>query len=217
MMVDTQQTQSEFRRGSRRWFAVVCAVVLVSLVGCKSNKDADGNGSGVSRGKNDPLFASGPNLIPKQNVPIPDRAIGSKGRQDPLKTTGISGEKIGYSNDPERFKGTVILGERSTTAALAGRPKDSDELRIDDGGVQLKPASGVLPGGTLEPPAEVAKLYEEFDQRGIKREDRSLTLENGKWVFRASVRAAQDGPRTQYTGVGDTAAEAVKQVLKQIK
>src|SRR5262245_47640723 len=99
MMTDTRQGQSEFRRIPRRWFAVVCAVSLLALVGCKSNKDATG-GTGVSRGKNDPLFASGPNLIPKQNVPIPDRATGPMGRPDPLTSpTSKPGEKIGFNAD----------------------------------------------------------------------------------------------------------------------
>jgi hypothetical protein len=217
MMTDTQQTQSEYRRFPRRWFAVVCAVGLILLVGCKSNKDTNGNGSGVSRGKNDPLFASGPNLIPKQNMPIPDRATGPKGRSDPLTTpTGKPGEKIGYNDDPERFKGTYVPGKASTTAALANRTKDSDELKIEDGSVPLIPASGTLPGGTLEPPPEVTQLYAELDKLGIKREDRSLTRENNQWAFRASL-VNTEGTKTQYTGVSDNPAEAVKQVLKQLK
>jgi hypothetical protein len=49
----------------------------------------------------------------------------------------------------------------------------------------------------------------------VKREDRDLVRENGKWTFRASLPNAQ-GAKTQYTGVADTAADAVKQVLKQL-
>jgi hypothetical protein len=205
----------------RRRVAVACAALLVALAGCKSDKGT--KGAGVSRDKHDPLFASGPNLIPKQNVPIPDRATGPKGRGDPLTTPtgGKSGDKVGYSDDPERFKGSYVPSLGSTPAALASRLKDGGELKIDDGGgVPLKPAggrlaAGALPGGSLTPPAEVAPLYAELEKRGVKREDRDLARENGKWTFRASLPNAQ-GAKTQYTGVADTAADAVKQVLKQI-
>jgi hypothetical protein len=216
MTADARRTPTTPRRTLRRRVAVACGALLVALAGCKSDKGAQG--SGVSRGRHDPLFASGPNLIPRQNVPIPDRATGPKGRGDPLTTPtgGKSGDKVGYSDDPERFKGSYVPSLGSTPAALASRLKDGDELKIDDtDGVPLKPAGGTLAGGSLTAPAEVAPLYAELERRGVKREDRDLVRENGKWTFRASLPNAQ-GAKTQYTGVADTAADAVKQVLKQI-
>ena len=95
-------------------------VVSSALVaGCKSK---DG-GSPVAKIR-DPLVY-GPNRIPPQNVPVPDRdGVGSKGTADPLigSPTAASGDKngVGYSDDPERFKGTYIPSESSTPAALAG-------------------------------------------------------------------------------------------------
>ncbi len=214
MTVDTRHTQPTHRRFPRRW--VVCAALLIALVGCKTEKGV--KGSGVSRGRNDPLFASGPNLIPKQNVPIPDRATGPMGRGDPLTTpTGSkSSDKVGYSDSPERFRGTFVPGKSTTPAALASRLKDGEELKIDDGGgVPLTPTSGTLPGGTLQAPADVAPLYAELERRGVRKEDRDLARENGRWTFRASL-SNNTGAKTQYTGVADSAADAVKQVLKQL-
>ena len=39
---------------------------------------------------------------------------------------------------------------------------------------------------------------------------------DGKFVFRAGVAISANGARRQYTGVGATAPEAVKQVLEQV-
>ena len=217
MKADMLTSQRNSRRLVRRWVAVACAAGLIALSGCKHDKQA--NGTGVSRGKNDPLFASGPNLIPRQNVPIPDRATGPSGRRDPLvsPTGGKPGEKVGYTDDPERFKGTYIPGKPSTPAALAGRIKDGEELKIDDtGGVPLTPAGGPLPGGALPAPTGVEPLYAQLEKLGVKREDRSLVRENGKWVFRASVVRTAEGAKTQYSGQGNSAYEAVRQVVNQL-
>jgi len=214
MIADTLTTPRNTQRLVRGWFAAVCAAGLMALVGCKHDKET--KGTGVSRGK-DPLIA-GPNLIPRQNVPIPDRATGPNGRPDPLVSpTGKPGEKVGYNDDPERFKGTFIPGKASTPAALAGRIKDGEELKIDDaGGVPLKPAGGTLPSSGLNAPANVEPLFAQLEQLGVKKEDRSLVRENGKWVFRASRVRTAEGAKTEYTGVGETAQDAVKQVMNQI-
>lgn len=212
MMAEARRTRRTFTRLSRRAGVVVCAALVFALVGCKSDKDA--KGMGVSRGRdNDPLIAGPGSMIPKQNVPLPDRATGPKGKPDPLVSP--TGGKAGYTEDPARFKGTVIPGKSNTPAALAGRLKDGDELKIDDGGVPLTPAGGTLPGGALEAPAGVEPLLAQFDKLGVKREDRSLARENGKWVFLASVPNAR-GAKTQYRGEAATPAEAVRQVLDQV-
>jgi hypothetical protein len=196
-----------------RTWAFVCAAGFLALAGCKST-DKEAKGSGVSRGK-DPLIA-GPNLIPKQNVPVPDRATGPKGKSDPLTTTTpTGGGKAGYSDGPERFQGTFVPGKASTPAALAGRMKDGDELKIESPGVPLKPAGGVVPVG-FDVPAGVEPLFAQLEQFGVKREDRSLEREGGQWVCRASVPISGNGARRQYTGAGATAADAVKQVVDQI-
>ena len=80
----------------------------------------------------------------------------------------------------------------------------------------LTPAGGTLPGGDLNPPAAVNPLYAQLEKFGVKREDRSLVRENGKWVFRASLVRTAEGAKTQYTGVSDNAADAVKQVVTQV-
>jgi hypothetical protein len=199
-------------RAVRHWAFAVSVACLIALAGCKTDKDT--KGTGVARGK-DPLVY-GPNLIPKQNVPVPDRATGPNGPVDPL--TVPTGGKAGYNDDPERFKGTFIQGMSSTPAALASRIKDGEELKITDttAGVKLTPASGTLPAGSLAPPEDVEPLLAQLEKLGVAREDRSLERENGKFTFRASVPLGGEGARRQYVGVGTTARDAVKQVLDQL-
>lgn len=215
MMADTPTTSRNTQRFVRGWFAIVFVVGLMALAGCKHDKEA--KGTGVARGK-DPLIAGPGTLIPRQNMPIPDRATGPGGRPDPLVSpTSKPGEKVGYNDDPTRFKGTYIPGKATTPAALAGRIKDSDELKIDDtGGVPLEPAGGTQTGSGLNAPASVEPLYTQLEQLGVKKEDRSLVRENGKWVFRASRARTAEGAKTEYTGVSDNAQDAVKQVVNQI-
>src|SRR4051812_3070736 len=100
MTADTLRTDSAVRptfpaplsgavgSGKRRaWLAGVCLVVLLALAGCKSTKEAPG-GMGVSRPKekNDPLVHGATTRIPRQDLPVPDRATGPKGKTDPLTT-----------------------------------------------------------------------------------------------------------------------------------
>ncbi len=216
MTPDTLHTQLNLGRFTRRWVACVCAVGLLVLAGCKSDKDAKPGGvggTGVARGK-DPLVY-GPTRIPQQNLPIPDRATGPKNGPKPDPLTMPTGGKAGYSDDPERFKGTFIPGQPSTPASLAGRIKDGEELKIaDTGGVKL--TGGTLPGGGLEAPAEVEPQFVQLEKFGVKREDRTLNREDGQWVFRASVAISGNGARRQYTGAAPTASEAVKQVVDQV-
>lgn len=193
------------------------AALLALFAGCKSK---DGGTASTTKPR-DPLVY-GPTRIPQQNLPVPDRGgIGAKGKSDPLigSPTGKPSDKngVGYSDDPERFKGTFIPGAGSTPAALAGKPRDGDELKIDDGarGVPLQPAGGTLPTGGQEP-AAVDGLFSELEKYGVKREDRSLTRDNGQYVFKASVPISGNGAKRQYEGVGATANEAVKGVLDQV-
>ncbi|QJW96163.1 hypothetical protein [Frigoriglobus tundricola] len=215
MMRDIRHTRRDVPHPLRRWAACAGAVALLVLAGCKSDKDAKGNGTGVARGK-DPLVY-GPNLIPKQNMPIPDRATGpAGGKPDPL-TTPTGGGKVGYNADPERFKGPVILGTSSTPASLAGRIRDGDELKIESPGVTLTQVGGTLPGGDLEAPQAVDSLYKQLEQKyGVKPADRNLERENNQWVFRASVVIGKDGARRQYSGAAGTAPDAIKQVIDQL-
>jgi hypothetical protein len=202
-------------RSVRRWGAALSVIGLLALSGCKTDKEM--RGTGVARGKQDPLVY-GPNLIPKQNVPVPDRATGPRDKGDPLTTpTGGSGGKVGYNDDLERFQGTHIPGKATTPAALAGRFKDGDELKIvDGGGVILKPLGGTS-SDSVEPPEDVEPLLLELEKRGVSREYRSFERADGKWTFRASLQINSNGARRQYAGVGTTAREATKQVLDQIK
>lgn len=202
-------------RDPRRLIPGLLAVGLLALAGCKSDKDSGGGGVGMGASRprdKDPLVV-GPSKIPKQDLPVPDRAAGPRGgKPDPL--TSPTGSKTGYTDDPERFKGTFLPGKASTPAALAGRGKDSDELRIDDG-APLTPAGGVLPGGALEPAEGVSPLYGQLERYGVTPDDRTLTRENERYVFRASV-VNSSGAKRQYTGIADTAPEAVRKVLDQI-
>ncbi len=205
----------------RRAFAVGL-VTLFALVGCKSK---DGGGASAGGGGNRDPLVYGPNRIPPQNVPLPDRGgIGTKGtKPDPLigAPTGRPGDKgVGYTTDPDRLKGPFIPGPGSTPAALAGngnnKKRDGDELKIDgpDNRVPLQPAGGIVPaGGNAE--SGLDGLYQELERFGVKPADRSLGREDGKYVFKAAVVNAS-GAKRQYNGVGDTATDAVKQVLEQV-
>jgi hypothetical protein len=197
-------------RTVRRWVVALGAAGLFALAGCRTDKEA--KGSGVSRPKNDPLV-QGPNL-PKQNLPLPDRATGAKA--DPLTTP--TGGKAGYNDDPDRFKGTYLPGTGSTPAALAGRIRDGSELKIaDTGGVKLVPAGGTVPEETVEAPADVQALLAKLDRYGVARGDRFFERDGDKYVFRAAALVrGDDGARRQYTGVAPTMRDAVQQVLDQL-
>jgi hypothetical protein len=198
-------------RSLRRWAFVLGVAGLFALAGCKSG-DKETKGAGVSRGK-DPLVY-GPTRIPKQDLPVPDRATGPRVKTDPLTTP--TGGKAGYTDDPDRFKGTFVPGKTSTPAALAARRNDGEELKIESPGVPLTPAGGTSPAGVEPPPAGVEPMFAQLEKYGVKREDRSLAREGGRWVFRAALPISNTGARRQYTGAAETAPEAVKQVVDQI-
>lgn len=209
MMANSPRPRTAYR--SRQLFGVV---VLLALAGCRSD-------SGKASGGRDPLVY-GPNRIPPQNVPLSDRGgVGAKGtRSDPLleRPVGKNADKsgVGYNDDPARFNATHIPGPGTTPAALAGKTRDGDELKIDtpDNRVPLRPAGGIVPiDNNSGPGAEHS--FQELEKYGVRREDRSLTNEEGKYVFRASVTTS-NGTKRSYTGVGTTSDEAVKQVLDQI-
>ena len=192
-----------------------CAVGLMALcaiVGCKSGDGSKGTGG------RDPLVY-GPHRIPPQNVPVPSGGVGEGHEGDPLleRPVGKNGDKSGvsYNDDPARFKGPHIPGPASTPAALAGKTKnDGDELKIDtpDNRVPLQPVGGVVP---VEGGSGVDALYRDLEKYGVRREDQSLTREDDKYLFRATITNANGTKRT-YQGRGDTATDAVKQVLEQV-
>lgn len=213
-----------------RLAAAAGLAALLALSGCKStNKDGGGKDSATTTGgkKRDPLVY-GPTRIPPQNVPLPERDAIGRRKGDPLTTPTARSDRpgVGYSDDPERFKGTFIPGAGSTPAALAAKGRDGEELKIadvPDNRVPLKLAGGVLPPGVG--PGEgvggaaagaVDPQFAELAKYGVKAEDRSLTQEDGQFVFRAAVPISGSGAKRQYTGVGATAADAVKQVLDQV-
>ena len=201
---------------------VTCAfglAAVIALAGCKSS--GGGSKGSTTGGGRDPLVF-GPNRIPPQNVPLNDRGgVGARNpKTDPLleRPVGKSGGRsgVGYDDDPSRFKGTHVPGPGTTPAALAGRTGPDEELKIDtpDNRVPLKPVGGVVPveadGG-----AALDGLYRELESYGVRRDDRTLSRENGRFTFRAAVTNA-NGTKRAYTGAGDTAADAVKQVLDQL-
>lgn len=184
---------------------------LLAFAGCKSSNSDAGTRGG------DPLV-KGPN-IPRQNMPIPDR-LGANGA-DPLvtPTSKPPDKQVGYSDDPSRFKGTYIEGPNTALAALAGKMRDSDELKIDgnENRVPLLQAGATAPAKPFEQSAAVESLYRELERYGCKSGDRTLTQENGKYVFRATVtRPASNGARLQCTETGATAEEAIKKVLDDV-
>jgi hypothetical protein len=202
-------------RTLRRRACAIGLVALVALAGCRSGEGGRGSGG------RDPLVY-GPNRIPPQNVPLNDRGgVGAKNtKTDPLleRPVGKSGDRtgFGYKDDPSRFKGTHIPGPDTTPAALASRTGDGDELKIDapDTRVPLQPTGGVIP---IESDAGMAidGLIRELEKYGVRKEDRSLAREDGKYIFRASVTNA-NGTKRAYQGRGETANDAVKQVVDQV-
>lgn len=192
--------------------------LLAVVAGCKSK---DGGNAATTKPR-DPLVF-GPSRIPQQNLPVPERGgVGSKGKTDPLigSPTGRPGDKagVGYSDDPERFKGTYIPSPSSTPAALAGKLRESGELKIADGSssVPLQPVGGTVPAAGEDPATGVDALLAELEKYGVQREDRTLLREEGRYVFRATVPINGDGARRQYEGLGATAYEAVKGVLDNV-
>jgi hypothetical protein len=200
------------RRSYQRLAAVGLAAVL-ALAGCRSN-----NNDSSTRG--DPLVTG--TRIPPQN--LPPAALGSNGKPDPLigsptsKPPGSSG--VGYTDDPLRFKDTYIPGASSTTAALAGKARDSDELKIDgnENRVPFQQTGAVVPARAGEQSPALDALYRELEKCGCKRDDCSLRQENGNYVFRAAMTPpASNGAKVQFTGVGRTAEEAAKNALDQVR
>ena len=209
-------------RTSRRRMFAVCLLAAFVVAGCKTRNGAVSSGDGQTK-QRDPLVY-GPTRIPPQNVPLPERGgIGTTGR-DPLtspvgKTTDRTG--VGYTDDPERFRGTFVPRMNSTPGALAGNFKDEElGIRDTDPRAPLRPAGATIPAaGPGEPPAggEVDALLAQLEKYGSKRDRRTLERrEDGTYDFWASVPISGNGAVRQYQGVGATAAEAVKQVLDQV-
>lgn len=206
------------RPGLRHFRRLAVAVgLLLAAFGCKSKDGGGGGGSGLMSKGHDPLVM-GPGRIPKQNIPIPERGSAGKDR-DPLlgSPAGRAADtKSGasYSTDPNRWKGGPYIPDMGgTPAALAGRPKDDDGLKIDsaDGGV--RPVGGTVPAGT---PRDTDGLLTELQKYGVKRNDYKFDREGGSAIFRARVPIGDDRVR-EYTGQGATPADAVRQVLEQVK
>jgi hypothetical protein len=203
------------QRSRLRLAGALSIAALVALAGCRSGEGGRGSGG------RDPLVY-GPNRIPPQNVPLHDRGgVGAKNtKADPLleRPVGRNGDRsgFGYKDDPARFKGTHIPGPDTTPAALAGRVGDGEELKIDapDNRVPLQPVGGAIP---IESDSGLAidGLLRELEKYGVRKEDRSLAREDGKYVFRASV-TSPSGTKRAYQGRGDNANDAVKQVLEQV-
>jgi hypothetical protein len=164
---------------------------------------------------NDPLVM-GPGRIPKQNIPIPERGTAGKERPDPLlgSPAGRAGDtKTGasYNSDPERWKGgPFIPGMGSTPAALAGRARDDEGLKIESAEGVVRPTGGTLPANDTD------SLLAELQKYGVKQGDYGFDREGGNAVFRARVPIGNDRVRG-YTGQGPTPADAVRQVLESVK
>jgi hypothetical protein len=220
-------------RGRPGWLGMLLLLLLAPLAGCKSREGSLGRGS-------DPLVY-GPDRIPRQNVPLPDRGAVGQGQTDPLiaAPTGRTGARDssggGYNDDPARFRGVHIPSPATTPAGLAGR-WDDEGLKISDGPperVPLRPAADSAPAGPSPPaPAPASnpppqpdsipttgpplqELYQELERLGVPRDSFAIQREGSQYLFRATL--PWDGARRQYTGLGSTPAEAVRQVLEQIR
>jgi hypothetical protein len=203
-------------RAAARRLALAVGLGLAVLAGCKSKGGSGSSGTGGSSGvaRGDPLTSGPGRQIPPQALPVGDRASG-KGKSDPLMSpTGRQGAQ--YGDDQDRWKGPHIPSEKSTPAALAGKPRDDDEgLRIEapsGGGVQ--PAGGFGPAAASVP----EPVAQELQQFGWKRNDARLTQnDRGEYELRARVPISDTGALREYTGVGKTPADAARQVLELVK
>lgn len=218
----TRTARPAWPRG--RVVAVLLAGVVVLVAGCKGRSGGmGGSGGGIARGS-DPLIRSG-DLIRPTNVPVHDRGTaGGRGRTDPLVApTGRTGERTGagYTDDPERWKGSPYVPNMGgVPASLAGRDRDGDELKIDSGGtgVPLRPAGGVVPQRELAAGVELDRLLAQLRTAGVGNQDYAFqTGEGGQVTFTARLPINANGAVERLTGQGATAAEAVQQVLDQIK
>jgi hypothetical protein len=206
------------RTAARLGLGVLAAALGLS-VGCKSREGAASGGSGRS----DPLVA-GPGRIPRQNIPLPERGTGtagnSKGRGDPLLGSPVArpGDRSGYTNDPERWKGgPYVPGPGGTPAALAARTADDGfGLKIETpGGTPLTPAGGTAPLAT-DLPADVAPLAAELKGFGVNHGDSTVSREGDQFLFQARVPIGNGAVRG-YSGAGPTEAAAMRQVLEQVR
>ncbi len=207
------------RRTAARRLAVLTAALALAP-GCKSREGSTGGGSAAAP-RPDPLVA-GPGRIPRQNIPLPDRGTGTAGKTkaDPLLGSPVArpGERVGYTNDPERWKGGPhVPSPASTPAALTSRTKDDDGfgLKLDSPGTPLTPASGSATAATDQPP-DAAPLYTQLKGFGVDRGDYTVTREGARFLFQARVPIGNGAVRG-YSGAGATEADAMRQVLDQIR
>jgi hypothetical protein len=195
--------------------ALLLAVLALPLAGGCKSKETDGT---VARGRTDPLLA-GPGRIAPQNLPIPDRGTAGNRRGDPLlgaPTSRPNNERSGYTEDPERFRGIYVPSASSVPAALSSRLREGEELKIErPGGVEatpVRPASGMLPTASIPAEAQLIAL----ETHGVRRGDYSLEQENGGYVLRVR-KELQTGAVRQYTETGNTASEAIRKMIEQLK
>ena len=190
-------------------FAALLGVALSS--GCK-NKDTDG---GVAKGgRNDPLL-SGPGRIAPQNLPVPERGTAGGRRSDPLlgSPTTRPNERSGYTDDAERFKGVFVPNANSGPAALAGRMREGDELKMErPDGTDVRPVGGTLPPASSSTDSQLIAL----ETYGVKRGDYSLEQDGSGSVLRVRKELSGGGVR-QYTETGATPAEALGKMIEHIK
>lgn len=204
------------RRTAARRLAVLAAALALSP-GCKSKEGATASG-GASRP--DPLVA-GPGRIPRQNIPLPEKGgtAGNK-RGDPLLGSPVArpGDRSGYTNDPDRWRGgPYVPGPGGTPAALTSRVRDDGYgLKLDStGGTPLTPTGGSATVAT-DVPAGAAGLYAELKRYKVDRGDYTVTTDGGRYLFQARVPLPGGGVRG-YTGAGPTEADAVRHALEQMR
>jgi hypothetical protein len=190
----------------RRWVRLLLLVPLAA--GCKGSGGERTDGL-LPRGR-DPL--TGTERIPPAGVPVPGRdgTYGAAPAKDPLFKGTAS---RGGSSSKEPFR----LTEEFTPAALAARGSDhSDELVIDDRRpVGTPTGGGVKAAGATVPAGNWEAMVEELKRIG----GRPFAPEkvNGQYEFRCGVPLGTTGAMRQYTGIGATPLEAVRDVYQQVQ
>ncbi len=195
------------------------ALAICVLLGCK--KDTGATTGGMTQ--HDPLI-NGPNRIPPQNMPLPERGSAGNGmRTDPLMTPASRTENkvgSGYTEDPLRWKGGPYVPDMGAVpASLASGKRPGDELKIETPtGVPLQPAGGIVPIGDADLAASADRQLQELREYGVAKGSYSFSSgEKGRVIFRANVPNPKSGATQGFTGVGVNPADAVQQVIDQVK
>jgi hypothetical protein len=185
---------------------IVGMAMLAMGSGCRMfQKSGDGGGD-----KRDPLLGR---YIPKTDLPIPGRDT-AKGR-DPLLSQPASN---GRSSRAE--KDTFRNSKATSVASLAGR--NAESATVEDSADRRTTATPMPRSGvplTRDPafvPTRESILIQDLQALGA-RVDRPIRDASGEWIAGASTRTSDAGTLRHVEARGNTAEDALRQLLSSIQ